>query len=311
MDNFLAEFIARYGEPTLADGSSIGPYISHAQDRMAAKRSARLPAVSGSVAVIPVEGVMTPKGSWFGPGTQEIGRAFDAAVASPQIGAVVFDMDTPGGMTWGTPELAQKIYDARGAKPIVAVANHLSASAGLYVGSAASKFYVAPSGHVGSLGVYRYHIDRSKQLEGEGVKVTFIHAAPFKVEGNPFEPLSAEAKEVWQKEVDDTYQDFLEAVAKHRGVSTKVASEKFGQGRTLPAKKAIEAGLVDRMATIDTVLSELLAESGKQKRSRDHAESLTAELVAAWNGESAPVVESGVDVEALRLQRERRAREVA
>lgn len=314
MNDLLADFVTRYGEPMLADGALLSPYLSHAKDRIAAKRSARMPAVNGSVAVLPIQGVMTPKGSWFGPGTQEIGRAFDFAVNDSRIGGIVFDMDTPGGMSWGTPELADKVYSARGSKPVVAVANHMAASAGLYVGSAADRFVVAPSGHVGSLGVYRYHVDQSQAMAAEGIKVTFIHAAPYKVEGNPFEPLSADAQANWQSEVNDLYGEFLAAVAKHRNASVKSVRDNYGQGRTLTAKKAAEVGMVDRLATIDRVIAEMLPAAGKASGGRTRAEELTAGLLAAWNGEGVSVEavegdDPGVPSDDLRRRRERRNRE--
>ena len=234
--NELETMLSQFGPADwLLCNDYCGRFLSNAADMIAGTRKGRLPAVSGNVAVIPIEGVMTPKGGWYGVGTQQIGRVFDAAVASPGIGAIVFDMDTPGGMSWGTPELAQKIYDARGSKPTVAIANHLSASAGLFVGTAADKFMVAPSGHVGSLGVFRYHVDYSK---------------------------------------------------------------------------ALEVGMVDRMATLDQVLSEL-APPEKPKRGRERAEELTAMLCAAWEGESVEAEPQGVPVDALKAARERRAREVA
>jgi hypothetical protein len=40
--------------------------------------------------------------------------AFDAAMADPSIGAIVIDVDSPGGSVDGTPELAKRIFDARG-----------------------------------------------------------------------------------------------------------------------------------------------------------------------------------------------------
>ena len=69
------------------------------------------------------------------------------------MGQIIFDLDSPGGVVYGVPELAAKIRAFRNTKPIYAVANSEAGSAAYWIGSAASKFYVTPSGQVGSIGV--------------------------------------------------------------------------------------------------------------------------------------------------------------
>lgn len=93
-------------------------------------------AVSGSpqIAVLPLYGVIAQRMnlmSEFSGGTsaEKFGQMFDDAVKNPDVSAIVIDVDSPGGTVSGTPELAQKIFDARGTKPITAVVNSLMASA--------------------------------------------------------------------------------------------------------------------------------------------------------------------------------------
>ena len=59
------------------------------------------------------------------------------AVSDPDVGAILMDVDSPGGSVFGVHELSQKIFEARGKKPIVAIANSEAYSAGYYVASAA------------------------------------------------------------------------------------------------------------------------------------------------------------------------------
>jgi ClpP class serine protease len=73
---------------------------------------------------------------------------------------------------------------------------------------------------VGSIGVFLAHQDLSAALEKEGVKVTLISAGKFKTEGNPFEPLSDDAKGASAGACRRAaYEAFVKAVAKGRGVS--------------------------------------------------------------------------------------------
>src|SRR6476661_1387626 len=93
-----------------ADTATLTHYLSAAAAEIDGTRKGRLPKVTGNVAIIPVEGVMAPKG--YGAGTLAIGRAFDAAIGNDRVGGVVMLHDSPGGVVWGTPELGRKVYEA-------------------------------------------------------------------------------------------------------------------------------------------------------------------------------------------------------
>jgi signal peptide peptidase SppA len=206
----------------------------------------------------------------------------------------VFDVDSPGGTVTGVPELAAEIFAARGKKPIVAVANGMAASAAIWLATAADQVVCIPSGEVGSIGVYCAHQDVSAAMEKAGVSITFIKAGKFKTEGNPYEPANAEYFAYQQKGVDDTYQDFLAAVAKGRGVSVEKVEADFGQGRMLSAKDALAAGLIDRIATLDEVVSELLGAEASVEPSvlivqpADSGVEVVAEVVASTVDEECP-----------------------
>ncbi len=86
-----------------------------------------------SIAVIPVVGVIAQRASVMnnlssggGVSTIAVGQAFQQALDSPEVRAIVLDVDSPGGTVQGVAELADQIYRARGRKPIVADANGLA-----------------------------------------------------------------------------------------------------------------------------------------------------------------------------------------
>ncbi|HEX6924349.1 MAG TPA: phage major capsid protein [Longimicrobiaceae bacterium] len=218
---------------------------------------------AGGVAVLPVYGTISHRMDMLsaisgGTSTESLGKAFDQFMNDPDIGTIVLDVDSPGGTVTGVQEVAQKIYDARGkGKRIIAVANGMAASAAYWIASAADELVVIPSGVVGSVGVYTIHQDASRMLENEGVKTTIIRAGKHKAEGSPYEPLSEDTRAYAQSQVDEIYDEFVQAVAKHRGVTVAKVESGFGQGRVVKAKAAIAAGMADRIATLDEVLEEL------------------------------------------------------
>lgn len=218
----------------------------------------------GTVGVIPVYGVLSHRAGMManssgGTSVEGVREAFRSALADPEIDAILFDFDSPGGSVDGIPEFASEIRDARGgAKPIWAIANTSAYSAAYWLASQADQVYVTPSGGVGSIGVLAVHKDESAKLEREGVRTTMIRAGKFKGEGASFEPLGDEARAAIQDDVDAYFGEFEDAIAKGRQVPiAQVRGEAFGQGRTVRAKKAAAAGMVDGVATFDEVVARL------------------------------------------------------
>ena len=217
----------------------------------------------GSVAVLPLFGTIFPRANMMtdvsgATSAERFGSQFADLIADPEIGAIVLDVDSPGGQVGGVDELSQKIFDARGRKPVVAVANHLMASAAYWIGTAADEIVVTPSGEVGSIGVFAVHKDMSKALEMEGVKVSLISEGRYKLDGNPYEPLAEEARAGIQERVSDYYESFIQSVARNRGVKPDAVRGGFGEGRVVGARQAIELGMADRIGTLEETIGRLL-----------------------------------------------------
>lgn len=225
---------------------------------------------NGAIAVLPFYGISaqrtSPMDDVSGTGLMSIQRytqAFRAALADDSIGGILMDIDSPGGSVYGVMELANEIYQARNQKPIYAIANSLAASAAYWVASSASEFYVTPGGEAGSIGVFVPHQNLAKALEKEGIETTLISAGKYKTEGNPFGPLSDEARAAMQARVDAYYGAFTRGVAKNRGVDVASVREGMGQGRVLSASAAKTENMVDGVATFDEVVRKLAKAIGQ------------------------------------------------
>lgn len=184
-----------------------------------------------------------------------LAQTMSALANDAAIGTILLDIATPGGQVTGTPEAADAVYAARQKKRVVALVNPLCASAGYFVASQATHIVAVKSADIGSIGVFMMHADCSGLMEQMGVKPTFIFAGENKVEGNPYEPLSDDAKGYFQSEVDTLYGDFLKAVARGRGISVQEVEERFGKGRTMLAPEAKKVGMIDEIATVEGALA--------------------------------------------------------
>jgi capsid assembly protease len=243
-------------------------------NRDRSQQGGRNQAAPGSVAVIPMIGIISHRMSMMsevsgggGGSTQALTAQFRQALGDTNCKAIVFDVDSPGGSVEGVTELASEIYSARKQKPITAVCNGMACSAAYWLASAASELVCTPSGQCGSIGVYMVMQDASEALKNEGIKITILKAGKYKAEGHPAEPLTDDARNFLQGQVDTIYSMFVKAVAQQRGVSQGSVRDGMGQGRSLLATDAVKANLADRTGTLDSVLARLLARPGAARRS--------------------------------------------
>lgn len=222
----------------------------------------------GSVAVLPLDGPIMPRANAMtqvsgGTSAQAFGALFRRHIDSPDVSAIVIDITSPGGSVFGIEELAATIRNARGEKPIIAVASTLAASAAYWLAAQADELIVSPSSQVGSIGVLAMHQDTSAAEEREGVKTTYITTAKFKAEAAPGLPLSDEARASMESLAMGYHRTFVADVARGRGVSRAEVEEKFGQGRVVAAGPAVKAGMADAFGTLDQVIARL---AGGRKR---------------------------------------------
>jgi signal peptide peptidase SppA len=236
----------------------------------------------GAVEVIPVFNVITQRYSWLtwlmdGTALDFLREAIREAVEDSDVTSIVLDVDSPGGSVAGLIEFADDLRKLAAVKPIVAVANPMSASAAVWSTSGATEFVCAPGGMVGSIGVYAMHVDMSRAMDEAGLTITYVHYGEYKVEGNPYEPLGEEAAKSLQAEVDYFGHKFEGDVAKGRKTQVSTVHESFGQGRMLLPEAAQAVGLIDRIDTLANIVKRYqrgAATSGRR------AEELAPELVA-------------------------------
>lgn len=267
-----------------------------------AKRRTRNQLVSkGDVAVVPLKGVLMPNMSFLamllglGSGLKTFRRNIKEAVGDDEIGAIVIDIDSPGGLVDQIPEAAAELRAAREAKPVIAVANTLAASAAYWLASQADELVVTPSGEVGSIGVYAEHRDISAMLDAAGIKPTLISAGKYKVEGNPYEPLDDAAAAAMQEGVDYFYDLFVSDVAKGREDTVGAVKNGYGEGRVLNPKRAISEKLADRIDTLDATIARVSGRSSSGGGRR--AEAPPVNLVEEPAGDETQAALSREDLE--------------
>lgn len=221
--------------------------------------------VINGVAVLAIDGVIAKRMNLLtqisgGVSTTQLQQDFTQALEDPSVSAIVLQIDSPGGAVDGTQEMANLIYQARGKKPIVALADGCMCSAAYWIGAAADQVFAgSDTTMVGSIGVVASHVDVSGAEAQRGVKTTEITAGKFKRVASQYGPLSQEGRQSIQDQLDHIYGVFTGAVSQYRGIGNADAVDQtMADGRVFLGQQAVDAGLVDGISTLDQIISQLI-----------------------------------------------------
>lgn len=215
-------------------------------------QNTRAVTVRGSAAVIPVTGPIFRRANLFtrisGATSIEIlARDFTTALEDPAVGAIVLDLDSPGGEVAGVNEFAQMIADARATKPVVAYVGSQAASAAYWIASACSEIVADATAMLGSIGVVMaLPSDRpSGELEFTSSQSPHKRA----------DVATSAGRHQVQSLVDATADVFIETVARNRGTTPERVLRDFGAGGMLVGRAAVEVGMADRIGSLESVLA--------------------------------------------------------
>lgn len=200
--------------------------------------------VIDGIAHIPVGGVIGRKLTGYEKGSGavdslDIENDLDQAEEDPRVRGILLDIDSPGGVVNGTPELADRIAQVE--KPVFAFTGALMCSAAYWLASSCDQIYALRSAEIGSIGVYIPYVDYTEYYKQMGVGVKVIKSGQYKGMGYPGTPLSEEQQKLLQDRVNKIAEEFYLQV---RGARGDVAAETM-QGQTFDAREAMTRKLVD------------------------------------------------------------------
>lgn len=215
--------------------------------------------IRDGTAVIPLHGPIAARSDLFtfflgGTSLSDLAKDFQTALDDDQVKAILFDVDSPGGVALGPSEMADAIFKARGKKPIWSYVGRNCSSAAYWIASATEKIIANPSALLGSIGVVTT-IPVQEQPDSEGYKNIEIVSSNAK-QKRP-DPRTEEGMAEIKRELNDLEAQFIEAIAKYRNVSVNAVKNDFGQGGVLIGKNAVASGMADSLGSYEEVIAEL------------------------------------------------------
>lgn len=161
---------------------------------------------------------------------------------------ILLYVDSPGGAVYESEELYNKIrmYSDKTKRPVWTYMAHYAASGG-YMTSVASDYICANQNTVtGSIGVIMSGYDMSGLYEKLGIRHISITSGANKDSSR----MTPEQIEIYQSQVDECYESFVEKVASGRKMEVDQVKQ-LADGRTYTASQALANGLIDEISSYE------------------------------------------------------------
>ncbi len=235
------------------------------------------------IAVIELEGAIasTAESSFFGKEANAANmlKSLKAAKDDKEIQGIILKINSPGGTVAMSQSIYNQIIKTRKDKPVISVLDDIAASGGYYIASASDRIIAQEGTLTGSIGVIFSFMDYHNLLANKlDINPVVIKSGKFKDIGSGSRKMTEEEKELMQNIVDDSYQQFLNAIRKGRiqrndnysAYKTYLTEENlknYADGRVFTGRQARQLGFVDETGDMDSAKS--MIESMVQQKNKN------------------------------------------
>lgn len=191
---------------------------------------------------------------------------------------ILLYVDSPGGTVYESEELYDKLmeYKEYTGQPVWTYMAHYAASGGYMISVASDEIYANKNTTTGSIGVIMSGYDLSGLYEKLGIRYVSITSGEMKDSSQ----LTEEQIALYQEQVDEYYETFVDKVAEGRGMSREEVKA-LADGRTYTAKQALERGLIDEISSYEEMTGAMSDALGVyQYYEPEESENLFASLFA-------------------------------
>lgn len=178
----------------------------------------------------------------------------DDALENDDVKSIVIHIDSQGGAATTSDILWHYVKEAAEQKPVVASMGSVAASGGYYMAMGADTVLANTNTITGSIGVANMIFNVQELMEDHiGINYETLKTHEFADLFDFTDPLTEQEQEVFEANIEQSYQTFLRVVAENRGMSVEQVDE-IAQGRVYTGQAALEVGLVDAIGDIDDAL---------------------------------------------------------
>ena len=186
-------------------------------------------------------------------GSDDVIAAIREASKDDQVAAIVLRIDSPGGSALASDLIWREAERTK--KPVVASLSDTAASGGYYIAVAADRIVAAPGTLTGSIGVVGGKVAVGDALEKVGVHTDVVSRGRNAGWLSMKTPFKDHERDAFLATMRDVYRLFTAKVAAGRRLEPDRVQE-LAEGRVFTGRMAKEAGLVDRLGTLDDAIDE-------------------------------------------------------
>ncbi len=171
------------------------------------------------------------------------------------VKAVVLRVNSPGGSALASDIIWREVILTKKVKPVIVSMGDLAASGGYYISAAADSIFAEPTTITGSIGVFGVIPNFQNLMNNKiGVHYDGVKTGKFADLMTSFDrPLTAEERDIIQREVDKVYGTFTKVAADGRKLSIADV-DSIGQGRVWTGAQGVNNKLVDRLGNLDAAI---------------------------------------------------------
>lgn len=188
-------------------------------------------------------------------GSDTVAAGFRAAILDPEVKAILFRVNSPGGSYVASDVIWQEVGRARRAgKKVVVSMGAVAGSGGYFVAMAADKIVAEPATITGSIGVLGGKLVPAELWEKIGLSFDAVQLgknAAFFSMNRDYSPEEWARLQAW---LDRVYDDFTSKVATGRKLDKQKVLE-IAKGRIWSGEDAKGLGLVDELGGLHTSLA--------------------------------------------------------
>jgi protease-4 len=213
---------------------------------------------SGEIALVRIQGMLMD--------SQNIVRQLSDYRHNPGVRGILLRIDSPGGAVAPAQEIYSEIMKLRADhKTVYASMGTVAASGGYYIACAADYVLANPGTLTGSIAAVMAFSNIEELTNKIGVKPVIIKSGKYKDVGSPLRAMNPEERKLLQNVVDDVHQQFVQAVAKGRGLSVSEVNE-IADGRIMTGQQALKLKLIDEIGGLEKTLELLAKKIGVEGR---------------------------------------------
>lgn len=164
------------------------------------------------------------------------------------IKAILLEVDSIGGYPTAADEISNAVKSSD--KIVIGLIREKGLSAAYWAVSGSDKIFASQNSDVGSIGITSSFLDNVQKNEKDGYTYQSLSVGKYKDSGSPDKTLTQDEKDLFMRDLNIIYNNFVEEVSVNRNIPIDKVKE-LANGSSVLGEIALKLGLIDAIGGID------------------------------------------------------------